>query len=82
MPTLNNAPLPPAGAWIESGTLVLAAGSEAGLPHHFFSEEEIRSSTAQFRDVQAERVVQPFPPGKSPLHEGHINEWYWVALTG
>jgi SAM-dependent methyltransferase len=82
VPTLNNAPLAPAGEWVESGTLVLSTGSEAGLPHHFFSDGEIQANPAQFRQVQVDRVVQPLPPGTGPLHERHINEWYWMTLTG
>jgi hypothetical protein len=34
---------------IEPGTIVPLTGSEAGLPHHIFSEEELRM---EFRDFQ------------------------------
>ena len=34
---------------IESGTIIPLTGSEAGLPHHIFSEEELR---LEFRDFQ------------------------------
>ncbi len=34
---------------IEPGTIVPLTGSEAGLPHHIFSEEELRM---EFRDFK------------------------------
>ena len=34
---------------IEPGTVIPLTGSEAGLPHHIFSEEELRM---EFRDFQ------------------------------
>ena len=82
VPTLNNAPLTSAGSWEESGTLVLSSGIEAGIPHHFFSEEEIQECTRQFRQVVVDRVIEPLPEGFAAPHEHHLNEWFWVTLTG
>jgi ubiquinone/menaquinone biosynthesis C-methylase UbiE len=81
VPTLNNAPLAPDGVWIEEHTLVLSNGAEMGLPHHFFTEEEIQSCTPQFRNVEIAREVMPIPEGFKALDERHINEWFWISLT-
>jgi ubiquinone/menaquinone biosynthesis C-methylase UbiE len=82
VPTVRNMPQSFCGIWVEETTVVLGSGSEAGLPHHFFTEEEIRQCTRQFRDVQIERTVEPLPPGAKPLHSEHVNEWLWVTLLG
>jgi ubiquinone/menaquinone biosynthesis C-methylase UbiE len=82
VPSLNNAPLKPDGEWIEAGTLVLASGAESSIPHHFFTEDELRDCAKQFRRLELERVVEDLPEGYRPLHEQHLNEWYWITLTG
>jgi SAM-dependent methyltransferase len=82
VPTLNNAPLTTDGVWEESGTLVLAHGIEAGIPHHFFSEDEIHTCTQEFDRVQVDRVIEPLPDGFTAPHEHHLNEWFWITLTG
>ncbi len=63
VPSLNNAPLSPEGEWIEDRTLVLATGAEANLPHHFFTEDEIRDCARQFREVEIARVIEDLPEG-------------------
>lgn len=82
VPTLNNAPLLPDGEWIEDRTLVLHSGPEANIPHHFFTENELHACAGQFRHVELARVIEELPPGYTPLHEQHLNEWYWLTLTG
>jgi len=82
LPSVRNMPQPLAGSWVEEGTVVLHEGPEAGLPHHFFTEDEVRRCTIDFHDVTVEAVVEPLPPGTKPLHDGHVNEWLWVSLTG
>ena len=81
VPALANAPQLPEEAWLEPGTAVLPEGIEAGLPHHFFTPEEIDSAAAGFRHVQIDSVKEALPPGAQPLYEGHVNEWYWVTLS-
>jgi len=82
VPSLRNRPQPFIGIWIEENTVVLDNGVEAGLPHHFFSEEEVRRLTQPFREIKIEAEVLPLPPGASPLHAEHVNEWLWITLTG
>jgi len=41
---------------IEAGTLVPVTGSERGLPHHFFTPEELRSILPAFRFLE-ERIL-------------------------
>jgi hypothetical protein len=55
---------------------------EAGLPHHFFSAEEVRRLAQPFREIRIEAEVLPLPPGATPLHAEHVNEWLWITLTG
>jgi 2-polyprenyl-3-methyl-5-hydroxy-6-metoxy-1,4-benzoquinol methylase len=82
LPSVRNMPRLLAGSWVEDGTVVLDEGPEAGLPHHFFTEEEVRRCAIAFHDVTVEAVVEPLPPGTRPLHDAHVNEWLWVGLTG
>ena len=82
VPSVRNKPLRFSGSWIEDNTLVMTTGVEAGIPHHFFTEEEIHQAAPMFRDVEIEPVVHALPPGFGPLHEDHVNEWYWVRLRG
>jgi hypothetical protein len=41
---------------IEAGTLVPVTGSERGLPHHFFTPDELRSILPDFRFLE-ERIL-------------------------
>jgi SAM-dependent methyltransferase len=82
VPTVNNAPPSFAGIWIEPNTLVMTSGVEAGLPHHFFTVDEVRLLTRMFRGVEIDTLVEPLPAGIEPLHDEHLNEWLWITLTG
>jgi ubiquinone/menaquinone biosynthesis C-methylase UbiE len=82
LPTAQNAPLNVAGTWVEKNTLVLVGGPEGGIPHHFFTEEDLLPFTKRFRKAQLDRVVEPYPNGMGPLHDKHVNEWFWLTLTG
>jgi len=82
LPSTRNMPQPFVGLWVEENTVVLDTGVEAGLPHHFFNEEELRRAAHTFRDVSIEAIVEPLPPGAKPLHAEHVNEWLWIILTG
>jgi SAM-dependent methyltransferase len=82
LPGRANAPQPWTGNWIEDGTVIIDTGKEAGIPHHFFSEEEIERSCAQFREIGIQTTVEPLPPGHEPLHAHWLNEWHWVLLRG
>lgn len=82
VPTVRNAPPSFAGIWVEPNTIVISSGIEAGLPHHFFTEHEVRQRTRMFRDVEIDTVIEPLPPGVKPLHDEHVNEWLWITLTG
>jgi ubiquinone/menaquinone biosynthesis C-methylase UbiE len=82
LPTTNNAPVDVAGTWVEKNTLIMVSGPEAGIPHHFFTEEELQPFMKRFRSAEIERVVEPYPPGKGPLHANHQNEWFWLRLVG
>lgn len=81
LPSVRNMPRLLAGNWIEDATVVLHQGLEAGLPHHFFTADEIRRCAHAFHDVTIEPVVEPLPPGARPLHDDHVNEWLWISLT-
>lgn len=81
LPSVRNMPRPQAGTWVEESTVVLHNGAEAGLPHHFFTADEVRHCAHTFRDVTVETVVEPLPPGARPLHDAHVNEWLWVTLN-
>lgn len=80
LPGRANAPQLPEEAWVEPGTAVLQEGMEAGIPHHFFTVEEIEAALPAFHQVQIETVQEPLPPGAQPLFAGHVNEWHWVTL--
>jgi len=82
LPTERNAPGDYAGTWPEERTVIIGSGSEAGIPHHFFTEPEVRTASRMFRHVELTAVVEPLPAGFAPLHDHHVNEWFWVALTG
>jgi SAM-dependent methyltransferase len=82
LPGLRNAPAQDQAEWIEDQTVILPNGLEVGIPHHFIREEEIGNLFRAFRNVAAERVVLPMPPGKKPLHKGHENEWFWIRVSG
>jgi SAM-dependent methyltransferase len=81
VPGRANAPQDTLGLWLEDGTVVLGAGPEAGLPHHFFTRAELEHETRVFRETRIERVAAPYPPGRGPLYEGHENEWWWLTLV-
>lgn len=82
LPTTNNAPVDVAGTWVEKNTLVMVSGVEGGIPHHFFTEEELQPFMKRFRSATLDRIVEPYPPGKEPLHDKHVNEWFWLTLIG
>jgi ubiquinone/menaquinone biosynthesis C-methylase UbiE len=82
LPTTANAPLNVAGTWVEKNTLVMVGGVEGGIPHHFFTEEELQPFMKRFRSATLDRVVEPYPPGTAPLHDKHVNEWFWLTLGG
>jgi ubiquinone/menaquinone biosynthesis C-methylase UbiE len=82
LPTTNNAPVDIAGTWVEKNTLIMVSGPEAGIPHHFFTDEEIQPFLKRFRSAELELVEEPYPPGKGPLHPAHKNEWFWLKLIG
>jgi len=82
VPSIRNMPMRFEGSWVEERTLVMTTGVEAGIPHHFFTEEEIIKAAPMFREVKIEPVVHALPPGFAPLHPDHVNEWFWVTLKG
>lgn len=82
VPGTANAPRTPLGTWVEENTIVLGGGMEAGIPHHFFSRDELEHEVRIFRNYRIERVIEPYPPGTGPLYEGHENEWWWLTLKG
>lgn len=82
VPSVRNCPLHFPGTWIEDNTMIMNVGIEAGIPHHFFTEQEIRSATPMFHDVKVDSVVHDLPPGIEPLHAGYANEWLWIQLRG
>ena len=81
VPGRGNEPRDTLGVWVDEATLVLGSGPEEGIPHHFFTREELEHETRTFRNVRIERVLAPYPPGRGPLYEGHINEWWWITLV-
>jgi SAM-dependent methyltransferase len=87
VPSLANAPRS-GGQWVEPGTFVPAEGVETGLPHHFFSEDELITLTAHFRRVELSVIEEPpgflepelaVPPGAALRRR---NDWFWLDLTG
>lgn len=82
LPTTNNAPQEVAGTWVEKNTLVMVSGVEGGIPHHFFTEEELQPFMKRFRGATLDRISEPYPPGITPLHDKHVNEWFWLTLVG
>lgn len=82
LPGMRNAPAQDQAEWIEEQTVILPSGLEVGIPHHFIREEEIGNLFRAFRNVAAERVVLPMPPGVEPLHKEHENEWFWIRVSG
>lgn len=88
VPSLANAPRG-GGEWVEPGTFIPAEGVETGLPHHFFSEDELITLTAHFRRVELALVEEPahfaepelaVPP--LPVDARRRNDWFWLDLTG
>jgi len=82
VPSVRNAPSKITGEWVEDHTVVLLDSVEAGIPHHFFSREELQLAVRMFRNSSIEPAIEPLPGRKAPLHSEHVNEWYWVTLTG
>lgn len=81
VPTTISGPPASGGTWVEAGTCIMSSGSETGLPHHFFTEDEVQACTPQFRQVTIDRVAEPFPEGYKLLHDQQLNEWFWITLT-
>ena len=82
IPGLRNAPTREQADWVEDQTVILRNGLEVGIPHHFIREEEIGHLFRAFRNIAAERVVLPMPPGMERLHKDHENEWFWIRVSG
>ena len=82
VPSIRNAPKQHMGNWVEEGTFIVEDGIEAGIPHHFFTYDELKEHTRMFRKVDIKAEYMPFPKGYKPLHEDQLNEWFWVTLTG
>jgi SAM-dependent methyltransferase len=81
VPALSNAPPPFWGHWPEPGTVVLDRTAEAGLPHHFFSADELRAALAAFpRGVQLDLTRDNFPRGFEPYSSEQRNEWFWAMV--
>jgi SAM-dependent methyltransferase len=73
------------GEEIEDGTYVMAEGTEAGVPHHYFSKEELESLLAPLQiihlvevqeDIFAVVTGRPIATKRLPYHNAH-----WVVIA-
>lgn len=73
------------GEEIEEGTYVMAEGIEAGVPHHYFSKEELETLLAPLaiihivevqEDIFALVTSRPIATKKLPYHNAH-----WVVIA-
>ncbi|HME51550.1 MAG TPA: methyltransferase domain-containing protein [Candidatus Lokiarchaeia archaeon] len=72
------------GEKMEEGTYVMADGPEAGVPHHYFSKEELETILAPLNiihfvevqeDIFAVATSRPIATKKLPYHNAH-----WVVI--
>jgi 2-polyprenyl-3-methyl-5-hydroxy-6-metoxy-1,4-benzoquinol methylase len=73
------------GEAIEEGTYVMADGPEIGVPHHYFSKDELESLIAPLaiihfienqEDIFAVATSRPIATKKMPYHNAH-----WVIIA-
>lgn len=80
LPTMANPAATCPGTWIEEHTLLPTSGDETGIPHHFFSADEIVSLARAFRNVEVEEA--PANTGDTPIldEDPQSSRWLWVTL--
>ncbi len=80
LPTKDNQAASTPGTWIEDGTLIPGVGDEIGIPHHFFTVDEITKLARAFRKVEVQ--IAPANTGDAPDADDLPGKggWFWVTL--
>jgi len=80
LPSASMIPLNYPVDWVEERTLVPTEGDEAGIPHHFFTEEEVREYSQEFSSVKLHKVREQYEEQTAQGPQLVKREWLWVVL--